>query len=293
MAPSSQRPSDPKYDLPTTGLLSRSESYLPLEPPQRWAAQSRISPWVVAAIASLLFTNILTFTAGWSIGSGRKICRSLAEPPTGIARVLKGISTAIKSTTLNSTFHDPDDSVYRKHSSAEADEAWEKLAPTANEIIFVSKEDAKQSDIDPDRHAYWDNPDMGFLGYPVGIEVHHQLHCLDMIRKNLYYNIDFTREKLQKTCVTPKCVGSEEFRELHIDHCVDYLRNRLTCTADVGLVPLIWVGMDGETTVDMARIHSCRNFDAVLRYSKKNGIALPEEGIVKPKPGDFVLNEYL
>jgi len=44
--------------------------------------------------------------------------------------------------------------------------------------ILVPKEQAKQADIDPTRHAYWNDPEKGLVGYPVRIQATHQLHCL-------------------------------------------------------------------------------------------------------------------
>jgi hypothetical protein len=77
------------------------------------------------------------------------------------------------------------------------------------------------------------------------------------------------------------------------DHCVDYLRNRLMCTADVGLMPAVWLSNEGDTASDMARMHSCRNFDAVLQFSQRHGVALPRVGVVKPQPGDYVVDDYI
>ena len=42
----------------------------------------------------------------------------------------------------------------------------------------MPKEQAEQAEIDPKRHAYWNDPEKGLVGHPVRIEATHQLHCL-------------------------------------------------------------------------------------------------------------------
>lgn len=85
-------------------------------------------------------------------------------------------------------------------------------------VMLVSKEDVVASDIDPERHAYWDNPEVGLVGYPVIVEAVHQLHCLvssplrahncspstlrsltsalhqNLLRRYSYFNSNFTSE---------------------------------------------------------------------------------------------------
>lgn len=77
------------------------------------------------------------------------------------------------------------------------------------------------------------------------------------------------------------------------DHCVEYLRYRLMCTADVGIVPFVWVGKKGRLTADMDRMHTCRDYEAVRQFVKQNSVPRPTNGEVKPKPGDHVVHDYI
>jgi hypothetical protein len=84
-----------------------------------------------------------------------------------------------RPTLLNTTFYDSDHSIYRQHASLEADQAWDTLAPQEDVGVFYVKEkDALHDGIDPQRHAYFDAPELGLDGYPVVIEAMHQVHCL-------------------------------------------------------------------------------------------------------------------
>lgn len=76
----------------------------------------------------------------------------------------------------------------------------------------MSREEAAQAALDPARHVYFDNPELGLEGFPVKLEAIHQMHCLNLLRMNLYYNIEHTRA----TCGPPHCDGPEEYVQLHI-----------------------------------------------------------------------------
>ncbi|KAF2035098.1 hypothetical protein EK21DRAFT_33411, partial [Setomelanomma holmii] len=133
------------------------------------------------------------------------------------------------------------------------DAAWDRLAPTDTGVFFVKKQEAIRDEINPDKHAYFGAPESGVEGYPVVIEAVHQIHCLNVLRKNLYFNHDFYAAQAQAKCPeenTPQC-----------DHCVDFLRRRLMCTTDLGIVPLLWLGTDGRVIGDMSQMHTCRDFE--------------------------------
>jgi len=76
-----------------------------------------------------------------------------------------------------------------------------------------------------------------------------------------------------------------------LDHCVDYLRRRLMCTSDMGLLPYIWLGNDGDVVADFSRMHTCRNYESLRSFVKKN--AEEADGRVKPKDGDYILYDYI
>ncbi|KAK0655479.1 hypothetical protein B0T16DRAFT_308105, partial [Cercophora newfieldiana] len=55
-----------------------------------------------------------------------------------------------------------------------------------------------------------------------------------------------------------------------LDHCVEFLRRRLMCTSDMGLLPYIWLGNDGDVVADFSRMHTCRNYESVPSFVKKH-----------------------
>jgi hypothetical protein len=63
--------------------------------------------------------------------------------------------------------------------------------------------------------------------------------------------------------------------------------------SDVTLVPSMWVGKDGHLTPDFARMHMCGNHDAVRQYIAREGVRPPRPGQIKPKDGDYILDDYV
>ncbi|KAH8882504.1 hypothetical protein GQ53DRAFT_831394 [Thozetella sp. PMI_491] len=246
--------------------------------------------WTAVGIAVLCVTNAITFALTLEFSAGRRSGSNVAVPPKGTAPFLQHLPTETTSKWFDATFYDSTDSVYRKHHSMETELAWKALTPSG--VFLVNKEDAAASDVDPARNAYYDNSTAGLVGYPVALETFHQIHCLNMLRQNLYFNVNFTRSHYNVLYGIPW--PQEDYITIHLDHCADFLRQRLMCTADLGLVPMVWTGHQGRTTGDLKRIHTCRNYEAVRQFALENAIDEPREpGLVKPKPGDYVVSDYI
>lgn len=56
---------------------------------------------------------------------------------------------------------------------------------------------------------------------------------------------------------------------LHVDHCIDMLRQVLMCQADVGIVPFYWVKGQGPSE-DFSTTHKCRKFDKVINWAEEH-----------------------
>ena len=70
------------------------------------------------------------------------------------------------------------------------------------------------------------------------------------------------------------------------------LRQRLMCTADLGIVPHFWL-KSGDTAPDFVRMHTCRDYEAIREFMVKNAHSMPKDGEIVPKKGDFVLEDYI
>ncbi|KAL8779321.1 MAG: hypothetical protein Q9213_007001 [Squamulea squamosa] len=66
------------------------------------------------------------------------------------------------------------------------------------------------------------------------------------------------------------------------DHCIEILRQKLTCDADVGVITYNWVAIRDLPWPNFNVLHKCRNFDGVVEWSKKHNA--PYNGVPLKKP---------
>ncbi|KUJ23458.1 uncharacterized protein LY89DRAFT_183107 [Mollisia scopiformis] len=91
------------------------------------------------------------------------------------------------------------------------------------------------------------------------LNVHHQLHCLNAIRKMTY--IDYYT-----------ALGQHESHALaknHVDHCIEMLRQSLICYADISVMPYIKDG-EGHVRPDFDVAMQCRDYDRIVKWNWEN-----------------------
>ena len=99
-------------------------------------------------------------------------------------------------------------------------------------------------------------------GYLLGLSVFHDLHCLDSLRQAIWADASHEATGSEST--------SHDHGPEHLMHCVNSLREKLMCHADVA--PLSWQWSEAE---DGLRVysdvpHQCRDFSAVLEWGKEH-----------------------
>ncbi|KAK4223862.1 hypothetical protein QBC38DRAFT_516132 [Podospora fimiseda] len=249
---------------------------------RQWTANTR---WIIILFTSLISTNIFTMLiTSKAVQSNHK---AAFIPPYGIPPFFNDVSLQLKPQQIYAPLYDRDHSLYRKHDSPETEVAWRELTQLDSGLLLLPKEQAAQVGIDPKKHAYWNNPEKGLVGHPVRLEATHQLHCLNLLRRYSYFHYNYTSEYDAE----PLKQVPFHYRRIHVDHCVDYLRNRLMCLSDMGLIPYFWLGDEGDVVGDMSRTFTCRNYESVRQFVKAK--AEPADGRAKPKPGDYVLYDYI
>ncbi|KAI1209507.1 uncharacterized protein F4807DRAFT_95743 [Annulohypoxylon truncatum] len=289
MAASSEYP-DIKDESSSTRLLPSDDDSYDSESSETAHTQFwSTTRWISVLILSILATNAISIIVTLQVARNPQRCQSVSEPPTGVAPLLRSLPSGVKPTRVNTPFYNRENSTYREHESPSTEKAWLELTQIHAGILLVPKEEAKESGIDPEIHAYFDNPEKGLVGHPVLIEATHQLHCLNLLRRYSYFNFNYTSEAEHEALSGTTAY----YQSLHVDHCVEYLRYRLMCTADVGIVPFVWAGKKGRLTADMDRMHTCRDYEEIRQFVKRNSIPRPVDGEVKPKPGDHIVDDYI
>ncbi|KAH7369675.1 hypothetical protein BKA65DRAFT_544407 [Rhexocercosporidium sp. MPI-PUGE-AT-0058] len=159
-------------------------------------------------------------------------------------------------------FGEPGGSIYFGPSNNETDAAWEGLLTNGPGIVWISEDAASRLSEPTERVRDYNreiNPDVP--GYMGNIEVFHQLHCLNRIRK-LFYNQ--TREDVHDEI--------PEMREPHTTHCFEYLRQVLQCHGDVGIMSLGWDAEGEAYTAIFETERQCRNFEMIREWTKEHQV---------------------
>ncbi|KAJ2976378.1 hypothetical protein NQ176_g4989 [Zarea fungicola] len=159
---------------------------------------------------------------------------------------------------------------FRGSPSSDIDKEWDRftqhpLIDGTASLISVSLEDIKRAN--KTASVDWVNSTVQYGnanggGYMATLEIFHQLHCLNMIRKVVhseYY-----------TEMAPFKNGTRPFKmATHLDHCIEILRQVISCYGDTGLITFHWVKGNPVPYPDFNTWHQCRDPEAILEWSKQ------------------------
>lgn len=116
-------------------------------------------------------------------------------------------------------------------------------------------------------------------GYMATIEVSHQMHCLNMLRRHTYFDY---YEPIKHS--NPP--GDAEFYRIHLDHCIEMLRQRIMCTGDVGMITFDWVKGHKKPYPNFSTMHVCRKLDNILDWSARHAVDVPVKDMART--GDVI-----
>ncbi|RDW59898.1 hypothetical protein BP6252_12985 [Coleophoma cylindrospora] len=160
------------------------------------------------------------------------------------------------NTTSGKFYNQPlslNETKYIGESDSAVDDAWERLLHA--QYVAMDPEEAKQI---PESHIspLWYDGEHEFFE----LSVFHNLHCLNEIRMSLAGNShDNNRDTLHEGNV-------------HLDHCVDQIRQALMCHADLTPVPMHAVaGAPDHLALGNGEMHTCRDFDAIWAWVEERG----------------------
>jgi len=171
--------------------------------------------------------------------------------------------------------------------SAAADKEWNRFTYSrfidgTSVILGVTEEDIRKSNQLHD--GDWFNSTVVLehgktkeeTKYFATLEVFHQMHCLNMLRKSTFK--DETQSK--KMGVTMRN---------HLDHCIEIIRQVIMCNSDPRLITFHWVKDNPVAYPDFNTWHQCRDVDATLEWAERNAWYL--EHTVKKKGGEVEMPE--
>ncbi|KDR68280.1 hypothetical protein GALMADRAFT_78890, partial [Galerina marginata CBS 339.88] len=163
-------------------------------------------------------------------------------------------------TVWNGTLNYP--SIYRGYPTPEIDAAWRRISQDVKFIRLTREQVLKLGkEVTPSKVKLRDEDGGGYL---TSLEFPHQLHCLDRLRKYSY------REYYEIS--DPDFHVNPELFRMHLDHCVEILRQSLMCSADVGMITFEWVRGFNSPYPDFNTRHQCRNFEKILSWASDNAV---------------------
>ena len=108
----------------------------------------------------------------------------------------------------------------------------------------------------------WGHGDDAYLAQ---IEVFHQIHCLNELRKNIHYDHYYR-------------APPDEVHQAHVGHCIHMILQALMCAADVGVITHNWVRSEKvaepreRVMPDFSVVKMCRDFDGLLDWAREKGV---------------------
>ncbi|KAI1201514.1 hypothetical protein F5X97DRAFT_331253 [Nemania serpens] len=159
---------------------------------------------------------------------------------------------------INASLADEDDSIWRKPPSPEVDAAWDRVARlgyhavTSADVVALGK-DPEMTVRAP---AEWG---LGEDAHIIQLDVTHQIHCLNAVRKAMYPEY-YPVRKLMK--------------DVHPQHCLHVLLQNLMCDASVDVMTYNWMETQHNPFPDMSINKKCRDYDAVLKWHEEHLVPL-------------------
>ncbi|KAF6832220.1 hypothetical protein CPLU01_06319 [Colletotrichum plurivorum] len=153
----------------------------------------------------------------------------------------------------------------------EVDRAWDHITNNVGDQM-ISHAELTKLGLDP-KSIKITNPITGEEGYRAGLEVFHQLHCLNLLRMATYPDY-YSREEVGGDVAT----DAEDLRG-HVDHCLEALRMNLMCQADIGVFTFKMypdLPVEGHWP-DFSTLHTCRNFDDIRNWAMIHSVTFEDE----------------
>ncbi|THC95118.1 hypothetical protein EYZ11_005402 [Aspergillus tanneri] len=168
-------------------------------------------------------------------------------------------------------------SIFRREPSAEVDDAWMRIIDTRP--IPLSRADVLAIGKDPAQSVRLSS-DFG-LGpevYAGRIDVFHQLHCLDALRREAYFDHYYGQK------YPGGFNDTDQHHRYHLSHCIYMLLQNILCNANTDIYTHFWTDAVEHPWPDFNIPHKCRDFSAILDWQNKH--AVNEEMFVGMKRPD-------
>ncbi|KAG4438818.1 hypothetical protein IFR05_005709 [Cadophora sp. M221] len=231
-------------------------------------------------IAGTIFNLIILFISFTLFLSSQDFRRnSILKKSSFYSPILDKFDLPTFVQQINGTLLMPkESSIARQDPNPEADAIWEDLELIRT--IVISGDEVRKLGKDPATAAKFDNEYWGFGddAYMAQIDVFHQLHCLNELRKLTYpaYYNSFPNSTSESGHDHEHGHHARsrysKLWQIHIGHCVDILMQNIMCNANTDLITLQWMETQDNPFPDFSINHQCRDFNALVDWRERNAV---------------------
>lgn len=211
----------------------------------------------------LICTTIFSFTL-W-----------MRTPPTylrnDIPTIYSPASVAVEPMIVrfNGTLGFP--SIYRAPPSPEVDAAWDRISRNVGPTRMTREEMLKAGTTDLRSKVRY--PEKIGGDYVVSLESAHQMHCVNLLRKASWREFYNSTDRAFQN--TPRTV------RLHLDHCIEMIRQKIMCNADTTMITWYWVQGRADPYPNFNTRHRCRNFEKLMDWSVEHAVHIEESEVTR------------
>ncbi|KPI40957.1 uncharacterized protein AB675_10613 [Cyphellophora attinorum] len=106
----------------------------------------------------------------------------------------------------------------------------------------------------------------------VSLSMFHHLHCLDSIRHHIHGSACPSRDSRSDADGFP----------IHLDHCIDTLRQWIMCQPDLTLRPIVWREDGLSAKANNTIVHQCVNWTALGGWLSEHALHAKQQLIKRP-----------
>ncbi|RYP57814.1 hypothetical protein DL769_009264 [Monosporascus sp. CRB-8-3] len=206
-----------------------------------------------ANITALICWAMFWRNGGLALNTATKVSStSMLLPPSP---AIDAVERELRPFTLSS--------IYIAKPGPITDQAWHDLVNTGAMFPISLEEFVKVNDNPETGIKYTHDPQGRYLGT---LSATHQLHCVNSLRKGLWFNYKHYKD------VNDVLFQGPDPPEEHLTHCVEMLRNAIMCFGDVSVITYNWKEGHAGPKASFKSMHSCQKWDKFEEWRSAHNV---------------------